>query len=833
MKKQNTLSKNAGKAWLVSLSIAIIATIDSLPILPSISLLAVAQTSSDRGDSLFNTGVAQLGFNQLLAAENSFQQALVAYREQGNKQGEQNTLIELGIVFYRRGQYLRASEYLQQAEKMGGESSSLPRLWNIRGQIYLEKGDYIEGFFAFQKALSYGGIKDIAEKTRIDLGLGEAYRYLGQYRKSTAYLELAVRTTVDRFDRGRAYNSLGELYFDLGQYDNALKSFQEALGIRKSIGDNYGKIETLSNLGRVYQQIKRTEEAIASYEEADILSTSLGDWQSKMYTLSNLAAIYQEEGDKDKALSLLERALAAGGDNLDVARVNTLSNFGKFYLQDRQYEKSLQYYQETRDLAYSLDYPIGKSKGLIGMGEISLLTGEYQKAIEYLEAGIQFLEALRPGLTDEQKVAIFDTQAYGYQLYQKALIEKGDYQQALIVSERGRARAFVEQLAKRITPNEDSENIQPPTIEQIQTIAKTTKATLVEYSIITDDRGRERELFFWVINPTGEIAFRRLNLDGNANNSQDSSLGTIARNSLPAEFRGVNSLATSIRGNIVDRGMSGNAFDRSSRIAHATLIEPISDLLPTNPDDRVIFIPQASLFLVPFQALQDSSGKYSIEKHTISISPSIQILGLTQTQNNRKNTQNNLIIGNPSPFPENLDPLPGAETEAKEIATILQSEPLIGKEATKTAVIDRIEQASLIHFATHGFFDERQGLQSSLAFSTADKQDGLLTADEILNLKLQADLAILSACDTGKGQITGDGVIGLSRSFVAAGVPSVVVSLWSVPDLPTAKLMVEFYRNRQQGRDKSQSLRQAMLTVMKTHPDPIDWAAFVTIGRPD
>jgi CHAT domain-containing protein len=109
----------------------------------------------------------------------------------------------------------------------------------------------------------------------------------------------------------------------------------------------------------------------------------------------------------------------------------------------------------------------------------------------------------------------------------------------------------------------------------------------------------------------------------------------------------------------------------------------------------------------------------------------------------------------------------------------------------------------------------------------------LLTADDILNLKLQADLAVLSACDTGKGQITGDGVIGLSRSFVAAGVPTVIVSLWSVPDLPTAQLMVEFYRHRQQGMDTSQSLRQAMLTVMKVYPNPADWSAFVTIGQPD
>ena len=92
---------------------------------------------------------------------------------------------------------------------------------------------------------------------------------------------------------------------------------------------------------------------------------------------------------------------------------------------------------------------------------------------------------------------------------------------------------------------------------------------------------------------------------------------------------------------------------------------------------------------------------------------------------------------------------------------------------------------------------------------------------------------MLSACDTGRGTITGDGVIGLSRSLITAGVPSLVVSLWSVPDAPTAELMVEFYEQLQQGQDKAQALRQAMLITKETHPDPRDWAAFTLIGEAD
>jgi CHAT domain-containing protein len=108
----------------------------------------------------------------------------------------------------------------------------------------------------------------------------------------------------------------------------------------------------------------------------------------------------------------------------------------------------------------------------------------------------------------------------------------------------------------------------------------------------------------------------------------------------------------------------------------------------------------------------------------------------------------------------------------------------------------------------------------------------LLTASEIADLKLKADLVVLSACSTGKGDITGDGVIGLSRSLFLAGVPSVMVSLWDVDDAATATLMTAFYRNWQSGKlNKAQSLRQAMLETRKSFPDPSLWAAFNLVGE--
>jgi CHAT domain-containing protein len=274
---------------------------------------------------------------------------------------------------------------------------------------------------------------------------------------------------------------------------------------------------------------------------------------------------------------------------------------------------------------------------------------------------------------------------------------------------------------------------------------------------------------------------------------------------------------------------------------HQLLIQPIADLLPTDPESRVIFILQGELFLVPFAALQDANKKYLIEQHTILTAPSIQVLDLTYQQKQRLAgvAKDVLVVGNPTspkiPLvpgqpPAQLSPLPGAQQEAIDIAKLLSTQPLIGEAATETAIVQKLPQSRIVHLATHNLFDDFQGLQSAIALAPTDADDGLLTASEIMNLKLNAELVVLSGDSTALGRITGDGVIGLSRSFMTAGVPNVIGSLWCVPDKPTAVLMTQFYRQLQLTGNPASSLRSAMLTTMKENPNPKNWAAFTLIG---
>lgn len=349
----------------------------------------------------------------------------------------------------------------------------------------------------------------------------------------------------------------------------------------------------------------------------------------------------------------------------------------------------------------------------------------------------------------------------------------------------------------------------------------------------------------------GSLQPNQVSLD-NRDQKAESLLGELVsgtRESIGVSHRGLG---------IVPKEDTDNSINHLQQL-HQLLIEPIADLLPSNPQEKVIFIPDSALFFVPFPALQDAKANYLIEQHTILTAPSIQMLDLSRQKRQQiERISNNdvLIVGNPKmpslppskqQLAQPLSPLPGAEQEAKAIASLLNTQAMTGESATEPIVLSRMLKARIIHLATHGLLDpidERQftpgaiALTSPLEWTPSSEPrvgpnylDGFLSSEDIFGIPLNAELVVLSACDTGLGELTEDGILGLSRAFIMAGVPSLIVSLWSVPDAPTAELMIEFYQNLQQNPDKAQALRQAMLTIKKKYPNPKDWAAFTLIGE--
>jgi CHAT domain-containing protein len=801
---------------LITFMLTVLQPAVNLPVLFQVSQV-LAQTAANRkaeAERFYQQGIEQIQTSQYQEALQSFQQALTIYREIKERKGEALSLNYIAIVKRTLGDNIESLEFYKQA-------------------LYI--------FREIDDRLNEGTVLN---------NIGIVHENLGKYPQALKFYQqaLTIRKQVgDQTGEAFTLTNLGLINTSLGQYSQAEKFFKESLDIFRKIGDQRREALTLNAMGVYYRTIDQYPKALESYEQALNIFIKIGERRGEGTSLNNIGDFRRNQGEYSQAQEKLQQALAIFKEvgNKEGEGV-ALSNIGRVYADQGQYPQALKFFGEALAIFKQVGDKGGEARTLRYIGSAFYKSGKFAEAEKTLRDGMDVLETLRTKLSDANKISIFETQTATYRLLQQVLIVQNKTNEALEISERGRARAFVELLTSRLSNTNTSQTSQPavdkPTIALLQKIAKQQNATLLQYSIITDDlkidgkrQSKESELYIWVIKPTGEITFRKSDLKP-LWQKENTTLAKLVDNSRE-------SIGVKRRGGIV-ASLDPNAAPVKGRFQrlHELLITPIADLLPKKETERVVFIPQSQLFLVPFPALQDEKGKYLIEKHTILTAPSIQVLDLTHKHKLRQTTksQSSLIVGNPT-MPkvilepgkpaQQLTPLIWAEKEAKNIASMLNISALTGNKATKAAILEKMPQAGIIHFATHGLLDDNRGIGSAIALAPSGKDDGLLTADEILNLKLNADLVVLSACDTGRGRITGDGVVGLSRSLISAGTASIIVSLWAVDDDSTSFLMTEFYKNREQKLDKATALRKAMLTTKAKYSSPYNWAAFTLIGE--
>ena len=277
----------------------------------------------------------------------------------------------------------------------------------------------------------------------------------------------------------------------------------------------------------------------------------------------------------------------------------------------------------------------------------------------------------------------------------------------------------------------------------------------------------------------------------------------------------------------------------AARWLYTHLVAPVAALLPADPNAPLLLVPQGPLFLCPFAALIDDQGKPFLASHTLAWSPALAVLQYTGHPG--AGATGALAVGNPlmpAIAEGKLPPLPGAEAEAGDVALLLRTRrgldvtQLQGPQATETQIRALLGTARVLHLATHGVVRDQEPLQSFVALAPSDKDDGLLTVREVLQLRVNAELVALSACQTGMGKLSGDGVLGFGRAFLYAGAPSVLVSLWSVDDEATRMTMRAFYGQWAGGRSKAAALRLAQLATRDAYPAPAKWAAFALWGEP-
>ena len=267
----------------------------------------------------------------------------------------------------------------------------------------------------------------------------------------------------------------------------------------------------------------------------------------------------------------------------------------------------------------------------------------------------------------------------------------------------------------------------------------------------------------------------------------------------------------------------------------------------------LVFIPDSILWEIPFQALITPENRFLIEDFTISYAPSLTVLReMNKSQSHLSKNPKLLAFGNPALNSPNiatiekgrggkLDPLPSAEKEVDFLAKIYgakQSTIYKNNRATETIFKADSKGFDILHFATHGILNNENPMYSALVLSLADNsnEDGLLEAWELMEMNLDADLAVLSACETGRGEASiGEGIVGLSWAFFVAGTPRMVVSQWKIESASTAELMGEFHRQLRLAPNNliAKSLQTTMRNQLEksNRRHPFYWSGFISIGK--
>ncbi|MDP2424520.1 MAG: CHAT domain-containing protein, partial [Bacteroidales bacterium] len=326
---------------------------------------------------------------------------------------------------------------------------------------------------------------------------------------------------------------------------------------------------------------------------------------------------------------------------------------------------------------------------------------------------------------------------------------------------------------------------------------------------------------------------------------------------LPADFQ---ESLSQFRNHLVQSDFSSftsenfNNYKNLGYDLYELMIKPVDDVLSGK---RLIIIPDHQLGYLPFEVLiteqtlpgpVDFSGlPYLMLDHPISYTYSATLLF---THFHRRNIKPYRILAfAPDYFTQDkrkvsdsqraeLLPIPWAKTEAKNISSTYLAKSYLGDKATEISFKSKAPGFKVLHLAMHTLIDNENPLYSKLVFSppTDSLEDGFLNTYELFNLELNADLAVLSACKTGDGRLSrGEGIMSLARGFFYAGVPSIVMTLWSVDDKASSELVILFYQYLSKGYKKDKALQMAKLAFLsssdklKSHPH--FWAGFVNIGE--
>lgn len=817
-------------------------------------------------------------------AQGKYNEALQYFREslrlsEGSTEEEARprALFGIGSTQHFLGNFEEAQETLEQSLKLSeaqNNKAGMSFALNSLGSIAYNKSDYRLAMNRFHQSLELKQAlndKAGAGSTMNNMGLvlhlqGDDEQALDYYQKSLRLAEEAHSNSLIPGIR----NNIANIYRDQGNYADALQSYQTSLALSRKLGRQHEIALTLSNLGQVYARQGNYELALPQLQESLKLMEAIGNQGGIAGILSDLGELFFVQRDYPKALEYVAQSTALARQ---IGSLETLwkvrTNAGKIYRALGQTAAARQAFDEAITIIEALRLQVAggeesqqqffanKSVPYSELVSLGILSSNLIQALAYAERAkartlldvlhsgrINITKAMNPAEQEQEQVIKDEMVSLNSQFVRENSRSHPDAEHlAQLSANLKKARLAQSTFQTKLYAAHPALKIQRGLIpafslQQAAKLIPDAQTALVEY-VVT-----EQKTLMFVL--TGEQKIL-------AAGTPSSCILKVYE--LPVASLKLSELVNDYRQrlaqhNLVFRDSAAQLFDVLIRPAAAQL-QGIKTL---------VIVPDGSLWELPFQALQsqakaNAEPHYLIEDFALFYAPSLSVLAEMVKARKQKSshwqTSNLLALGNPAagmepglPRGGNNQQLPEAAKEVKNLGQLYgrkDSQVFTGEAASEEQFKAAAGQYRVLHLATHGILNNTSPMYSQIILAPPQpnsKEDGVLEAWEIMRMELNAELVVLSACETARGRISaGEGVIGLSWALFVAGSPVTVVSQWKVDSASTTELMLGFHQQLKSHpasppTAKAQAMQTAALQLLhrKQYRHPFYWAGFVVIG---
>lgn len=826
------------------------------PATPSDQQRLAARRAFDEGENLQRQNTRE----SLPLAVKKYEEALALYRVIRDPIEQFTMLIGLQSTYRGMNEKLKAIECLKQALLIAqalGDKYRQARALEFAGYVYRNLGDLENTLRNRNEALQlYKALGDKRMEATVLSNIGDDYNDLGEQDKAQECFEQVVRLSQfleDKETEAAALESIGYTYHFQYDRENTLNYYNRALAIWRTLKNREREARALAFLSGEYARRNERQKAIAITDEAlDLIKSGSLDKSTREITLVNVGWAYYKLGEFEKALTFFDEPLSfyhEAGANRNEAIIlkhiaAALRDLGRLEEAKVNIEKCIVLMDFIRDHAGDA-------------GVQASFVANYFEFYEFYIDLLMRLHAANPNAANDQAALAFTEK-----IKQRSLVE-------LLVQARVKLQegADVAHYAALTAP-------QPLGVKEIQQQILDDNTILLEYEL-----GLERS-YLWTVTRDGVLSYQLPPKDTIETQARRVYELLTARqptpNLTPGQQRArektadlqyqkeasvlssmllgpaVRQLGTKRLLIVADGALQYIPFSVLPAPA-TTTTETASDLKPLVLDHEIISLPSASVLALlrreladrqpaaktvavladPVFETDDARVKLRIPSGTTGVASSASTSPLKRALRNVRGDDGSV----------KLQRLLFSRDEAEAILSLTSKqsnlEALDFHANRKLAMSDELSQYRIVHFSTHGLLDSRRPELSGLVLSLVDEagrpQEGFLRLQDIYTLRLNADLVVLSACQTGLGKdVRGEGVIGLVRGFMYAGAPRVMASMWEVDDAATAELMKRFYRGvLQEKLTPAAALRAAQIEMLKkSHwQSPYYWGSFVLQGE--